>query len=273
MDGTAIRDLNAEELQKRVLAEMPDRVDLVYVSQGDRFSEEQMQRLIRDDDFDDLVNPDWLYENEMGAVDYIVRQILDDEEAALLQSDHGLMEAVIEQARMRDESDYISDLFRGSPNVLLRYKLGDEYGDGWLDPGSYTWDAKEVREAGQALARAAGIRWRKNRTALEELVVNATYGGQLYVIWYGDAGDLYEGLRYRDKEGKPNGRIRWTNPYLLVLDSMNGSGHDVRIEGTISKPFDRERLMLDSQGWGYSWDAVCGLHGPAYDCDWSVKPR
>lgn len=65
----------------------------------------------------------------------------------------------------------------------------------------------------------------------------------------------------------------WTNPTLVILDSMNGSGYAEEVVGTVTADFDRTKLRIDAKGagYGYSWSEVAG--GGDYSADHTIIPK
>jgi hypothetical protein len=102
----------------------------------------------------------------------------------------------------------------------------------------------------------------------------------LYVLWYGPPTDLVMATFQTTDEGFAylhdgmHRTISWTDPHLLLLNPWNGSGHDVKVTGTITKPWTRERVCVDNASTtpGYSWEQVCGPHWPAYANTCTIEP-
>jgi hypothetical protein len=267
-----VRKPDMTKVYERALAELPDKVQLVDVEYDDQLRDEQIQKLFDGDElsvFEEL--DEGFADSRHYGMEYVLNDVLGDDRALLERHAPELAERLRDEINERDESDALGDLLRRSGSRLVRYRLGGE-DDYDLEPNSWSWDEDEIEEAAKALAETAGVPYEgDNVLRFRSLVVEASYGGVLEVIWYADVEDLYKALEF-DGEGKPTavGTITWTDPDLLVLDAMNGSGHNEAIKGQISVPFDPSRLTLDSQGWGYGWDKIAGVVHSAYACEWSI---
>jgi hypothetical protein len=252
----------------RVRAALAETYDLAYVSQGDRITDEQLAYI-----FEHGHEPesfyDWLDESRHHYAIEALEELIPDrlEREALRRTDD--WDDLIDEIKERDNSNVFRDLLRETPRVLMRYALGDVDEDLDLDQDSWNWSEEQVTSAARKIGEIVGLDF-VHLPELRELVVNATYGGKLYVIWYGDVDDVVQ-ASFDDSVQRT---ISWTEPYLLVLDRFNGSGHDVKIGHgeTITVRWDRTRLVVDDHDFGYGWDRVCGLHKPAYACEAVLTP-
>lgn len=184
-----------------------------------------------------------------------IRELIPDRTDRDLCAEAGLLEPLVDAIMENDDSDIIPQLIRNTFGQLLRYEVAS------IETG-YSSTPTELRKSAKRIARLTGIDYMANRDALWELVTEASYGGTLYVLWYGDVDDLL--ARAADIEfgaAKPGGHITWTDGHLLILDLHNGSGHDVKVTGTIRRPLDTAQCSVDEKGnggnYGYSWTDVC----------------
>jgi hypothetical protein len=240
----------------RALEAIPDKVELVYISQGEELSDKQIQTAFagtpswENGDFDE-------YESEArhaglwSTLEYHV----DHEDLDLIRADQSRFEELQLAVEERDESDPFMTLARMTPHKWMRYVAN------W---DAEPWPYDNLTDDIAGIAAQLGIDREAHDKLLQDLVTEAN-GGGVYVLWYGDVEELIVAAQNCDHEGKQVPQtITWENPHLLVLDCMSGSGHMVDFPGTITLPFDRARLMLDARnvGNGYSWsDDVAGLAG------------
>lgn len=243
----------AQAAVELTVSRLDEKYSLVYIDRGERLTDDQIQRLIAGDE--EVLDEDWVSENRWRGVNHVLDEIL-DEDARVFLEEHEALEQVREAIEDRDESDPIRDLMRETGSKLFRYRLDAE-----AAAGAWKFSDEQVSSAARALAEDAGVVFWDNCEALRELVAHASYGGSLYVLWRGDVRPVYDAIctvRFSDPASKVT--VQWTDPELLLLDQWNGSGHTVRVRGTVRLVFDPDRLCLDTargQG-GYSWTDVVG---------------
>lgn len=90
---------------------------------------------------------------------------------------------------------------------------------------------------------------------IEELVENATYGGELRIYFNA----MFDRLISKDPENDFKSIRFHGNVMVAIADSRNGSGHHVRIPLDITFPFRRENLFVDSQVHYSYANEVCGM--------------
>ena len=90
---------------------------------------------------------------------------------------------------------------------------------------------------------------------IEELVENATYGGELRIYFNA----MFDRLISKDPENDFKSIRFHGNVVVAIADSRNGSGHHVRIPLDITFPFRRENLFVDSQVHYSYANEVCGM--------------
>lgn len=264
----------AEAILRRAIRNLPKHIELFYVSYDDKLDDKQITTLFASENGENEVIEDIeqrLEEGKWYSINHITKEVLENEDEPDLLDDYPDKAEQLRWAiEERDESTPLRDLMRHS-RVLMRYRLGDDDND-ILYP-SYTMTKTERYQSARHLGKLAGLNWADYKGKLYELVDNASYGGVAYVIFYASVDELYTAQDALLRLGKTaGGTITWTDPYLLVLDRWNGSGHDVKINGKVTVPFDFTRLVSDAGDAGYSWDDVCGLVKSAYECDFTVTP-
>ncbi|MFD7661288.1 hypothetical protein [Streptomyces sp. NPDC059788] len=243
----------AQAAADRVVSRLDEKYRLIHIERGDCLTDEQVQKLFADDE--DVLDIDWESENRWHGTKHVLENLLAQEARNFLE-EHDALNQVIEAIEERDESDPISDLMRATGDKLFRYRLD---GEARADP--WRFSDEETEDAARTLGTAAGLDFWDNAGALRELVAHASYGGGLYVLWRGDVKSVYEAVgKMRWNDRAPESTMQWTDPELLVLDQLSGSGHSVRVRGTVRVTFDPDRLSPDTLRGpgGYSWTDVVG---------------
>lgn len=187
-------------------------------------------------------------------------------------------QAVVQAVDENSDAGYqlYKQLLSNTPSQLVRRRLDDhsasdfqqrayEAGVVWGNTADY-----EVRE--QAVVEhltGYGIDFddERNRDAVSYLVANGPYdltdGVKLELISYNDVEDLAPGQGDRT--------ITFTDPHILLIDTMSGSGADTQLFGTMSvtvpaapEENDQTTFYTDAGAPGYGWDDVAGVHKPGY---------
>jgi hypothetical protein len=262
------RERRAKAVLRKALAALPKTVTLYYTSRSDDgLSNEQLQRIF-DGDIEGVESEldEYGWEHVEYNIDYAIKEVLPDAADRDLLGDFPDLELELRTAiQERDDSKGpLLEQLAVTNGKLMRYYLDYD-----LEPGSWSWEADAVEKAMAEIAEAAGIEVEANRDTLWSLVAEATYGGSLYVIWYDDPEDVVMSvLNGQWGNSHVATTISWTDPQLVVLDSMNGSGMDGEVKGTVTKPFDPEKLSMDgkTRGYGYTWDDTASVVHSAYRC-------
>lgn len=241
-------------------------VELSYVAYDDHLRDEQIDAYLAHDwetihESIEEWESDQRWDNTRAIIDELLQGI-DSEFFAnfddLDPDDADEMRYAVED---KDTSDPIRDLVRNTPNQLFRATIARP-GRNWyiFHDGEYAkaqaWVAGQLYGAGVPLLPAARIA----DNVLRECGDWIHDGHTLDVIWYGDIETL--------AKAEAGDRLEFTDPHIVLLDRMNGSGYDTRLDFDITVTLDEERMPhLDRTGWGYGWDAVAGVYAPAYATD------
>ncbi|MFC9505467.1 hypothetical protein [Streptomyces sp. NPDC057002] len=251
-----------------VVSRLDEKYDLVYIDRGDRLSDQQVQKLFAGEE--EVLDSEWESENKWHGENAVLDNLLDKDARDWL-AEHDVLAQVREAIGERDQSDPLGDLMRETGPMLFRYRLDAEAG---ADPWRYS--DQQTEDAARTLGAAAGLDFDDNCEALRELVAHASYGGDLHILWQGEIKPSYEVMcQVRFSDPAPEISVQWTDPELLVLDQINGSGHTVRVRGTVRLPFDPDRLTVDiaRSRRGISWtDVVGGGYRPEGDAPEFTKP-
>jgi len=185
-----------------------------------------------------------------------------------------------------DDSDREKDLLRYTGKKMLRAPISG-YGtlDGsdtyWANPSDgKAWNrltrnretllSEKLSEAGVDMTHPA------NRRAVEELVSEGpeTWHEEvrLDVIWHGDVRDALPGDAPKT--------LTFANPYVVLIDTLNGSGSDARFMANVAVTIgaradggplpDGQHARLDDEEHGYGWDQTAGLVHDAYNSNFRV---
>lgn len=256
------RQRRARAVLKRAIADLPDRTYLYHTDVRDTLSGRQVAGLLAGQ-HDKLVEDldEWFLHQDADATGSYVSGVVPSVEDRALLGEFDLLVELEDEIRRRDHSDPLRDLLRHTTAPVLRYDLGHD-----VEPGLFFAGDQAVRDATGDLAAAAGIQLRPNRTAVDELLRNASYGGRLQVLFSTDLERLVDALA----EAIPR-RIVFTDPTLLVYDRLNGSGMEAPVIGTVSRPLKAADLHVDSGP--YSWsDIVGGVSPGSYDTAVAFTP-
>lgn len=262
-------DESDEDRCARILDEAMDNLErtyqLVYVDYRDELTDEQIVKILDgriNGELDDVTNEVdecfWEARSD-NAYDAAFAAIGEQDDIDFLREhDEGSFEDILLAVQERDESDIFGDLLRNTGMKVFRYDLNLD-----VSP-SLDMDDDELDEAVVAIAAAAGIDLNThNAIVILNMIQCATYGGHLYVIWQGDVEDIVNATTakvWRNDESD----ITFTNPTLLILDQLNGSGMECSVEGTIVRRFDPALAHLDT-GQSYGWsDIIGGVSHNAY---------
>lgn len=82
-------------------------------------------------------------------------------------------------------------------------------------------------------------------------------------------------LRGESPETEGQKILEFAKPHILLIDKLNGSGHDVVLPAAMKRTLTRVgyddeeapqtgRAYVDSDAGGYGWDSVAGVYKPAY---------
>lgn len=252
-----------DEILGKAIAGLDRSYELVYVDYRDQLDDDQIRNALAGN-YEQVDHSIWEFADEARresswqvAENLVSDDVLSEEELEVLRcSDGDQMSELLIAIEERDSSDPMADLLRHTGSHLLRFKLDYE-----LAPDSWNWTEDETEEAMREIAEETGLDYEANRGALSSLVANATYGGQLYVLWTGDVQEIAEPVLQMAYGNDPDGSytITWRDPTLLVLDRMNGSGMDAAITGEITRPLTIGSVEADDiKGAGYSWTETTG---------------
>lgn len=170
-----------------------------------------------------------------------------------------------------DDSDLVGGLLRQTGPQLMRARLEPlDTSDLFSGHDDAVFD-KRIAHIEERLTAAGMTIGDEERMDISDLVHNGPFdwheGVRLEVIYQDD---LANSTVWDRTDGSIKERdLEFSDPHILLIDSMNGSGYDTQIKGTIKTRISADNpAMLDEQpDFGYSWDDVCGLVKSAYNTD------
>jgi hypothetical protein len=195
----------------------------------------------------------------MEAATQVLRELLGEELYELAERADRLDEIRWAVEERDDSGGLVNLLLKASVSSLFRSDLG-------VDVPDFTMTSAEDDDTRQVIANAAGLDLDHPPSAalVEGLVVNASYGGRLYVLWYGDLVDAVALARPHDPQDV-RGTVTFTGAHLLILDSLNGSGHAEPVP-VITAQWGARRVSIDAARLGacYSWTDTAGPVASTY---------
>ena len=245
------------KLHKSIVDLLDKKYHLTYIDYNDSLNDdnlEAVQKAIHEQDYchiDESLES-WLMECSDYGLDYsmkelrgeICREFEVDEDKAESFTDK-YRDEIQEEIYNRDESNPLKDLIRNTPEPVCFYDTGLEIPDYTMDEQEYK---KTVREIKNTL-KITGGKWDKD---IDELIVNASYGGLLVIYFTGDINDM---MNLSDKNA-----VTFKNPNIAIVDHCNGSGMNVQLDGhKFTIPFTPHNIFLDKcVNYSYTYD-VCGM--------------
>lgn len=283
----------SEQLATLVTKDMDDPM-LYYINQGDSFSDEQMDDLLAgnvlavEESIRDRFS-DYVYDETRSKAEELTNEAYDEGtiDRSWGELDDDEQNEIRYAIEAKDESTPVKDLMRETGPQLVRTSFGSPY-QSLKNPSSYSgnWmnsqpgdgmDNEAFADRVQAVstiltAKGLDTTTPEAQEAIEELVTEGPWdyheGVDVDLITYADLdvvrvpSDFSGGTTTKD--------LAFTNPRILLIDRMNGSGHDVEIPGTATvrltsnpdgEPAEKgDRFVMDNaKGNGYGWDETAGV--------------
>jgi len=274
----------AEALYLAKVEQLDKTYTLWYRQSDDELNVEQIQMLLSGD-LEALEESfeSWIFECRYDAAMAEIRgwpgcspfdrndRLCTDEEVEILR-DHDLLDELRFRIEERDDSDPLTDLTRATPDVLVRYYLDvDVDGEDGTDEMSIIADAvgidldEELRQTLDAINAGEEPTAPANDAAIANMLANSE-GGGVFIYWSVDLSQILkavQGMMWRGEKWQ----ITWTNPYLLIYNSWNGSGDAERVKVIYTADLKLERLHLDSGRNVAGYSDVCGgLYPSGFEC-------
>lgn len=253
--------MTAEKIElKDVLKLLPEKISLIYVDYRDNLDEHHdlLQRCLSEGNFDELYEKadEWYMESEWQGIDYIKKELLKDLQSEF-EIDEDEAEDIIEKFddNIRDEiyerrdDDVLSDLISNTSAPIMHYDTGYE-----MESDSWKWTEKEVYKEMQSIKKFLGIRTKKHNEAIEMMIRQATYGGNLLIYF---KGDIEEFMKIDDSIKS----IEFSDAWIGITDHCNGSGDITQLSGVSFKiPFSIQNVFYEESikyNWTYAIAGMC----------------
>jgi len=260
--------LTTKEVEKRIKKEYPKGLDLIYIDYRDSFDEnEKVIEELAQTGFVDSVEMDWMYDNQFESMSEIEKQIFNEKELEKIKEDNDLSQAVSDTFYSIDTSDPIKNLLHNTSRRYFYYDLNFEIEAGWYNDGM--WDHEKeghTEKTAKSIARKLRINYKKHKSDLDLLVAQASYGGQLVILFVADPEDMFGEKRKYIKFEK--------NFSICIMDRGQGSGDHTELKvKELMLEFKRDNMHDDEGDAGYSYSGdVCGLcKGEVADFGWTDK--
>jgi hypothetical protein len=262
-------------LADEIIADLPEKIDLIYISQGDKLTDEQVGYVVAGDItalWDSMA--EWEYDAKWSAVTNDIKTAAeevtrrwerddgDDADYADLRdalescgTGDAEWERIRDEMESRESGDWFKDLMNGCSEVLLRINVIDE---------DAAYNHEEVT-AERVLADVKMPNTIENRFIVQYALDNASpeYSVLLgYWIVGASVSDLW--ALPEDCE------VEITDPYLYLGNPFMGDGFitEEPIKGTVR--VKREDLRTDKTAFGYGVSEIYGgLSGSQYSA--SIK--
>lgn len=267
----------ADEIIKR----LQPKYDLVYVDQRDELSDSQVAALVRGDEWIDESwewESDQRYESAKYIIDDLASDVIREWDAETdadlafvvdaFKHDAEEWDRVRFEIEERDTGNWVEQLIRTSPRVLLRVNVLDE-------DHAYSYEDVKPRRVLKDIGMPAT---RANVETVDRTLAECSPEFSVllgYWIVGADLDDIYElpmpdltdhehcvemGRCWQDRDPCPalEGNIEIVNPYLYLGNPFSGSGFisERPIEGVVT--VKREDLRTDKDAFGYPVDEIYG---------------
>lgn len=258
MNATATKKRTVKKFLAAAIAALDDKYELVYVSQGDQLTDQQVAALVENnhEKLWDLTAEFEMENRDNGidaAIESAVNQVVSDWERQdgedysdlrdrFMDSEH--LESLREAISERDEGDWPRELASATPDVLLRINVLDE-------DDAYS---HEPVEAAEALTRVGLPVNDSNLRIMRETLANASPEfSSLMAYWI--VGADVEAIYLMPSDTTD---VLITNPHLFFGNPLAGSGFisEEPFEGVVKVA--REDLRTDQAAFGYGVDSLYG---------------
>lgn len=236
---------------------VPASVSLYYVDYCENLNEHEdlQEKCIRQNDLFPITDEAWEWYADQETTNR--RELMEDIRKRMgadgkLREYEEHSEEVEDLLSERNDTDPSDDLIRNSSVTNMFYSLGVEIA-GYAE-GTGTREEFPAMSC-YKIMRALKLKKGQFEEQINELVDNATYGGELRIYFNAMFNKLITGDNGNDFK-----TIRFHGDVIVAIaDSHNGSGYHVEIPLDITLPFRRENLFVDSQVHYSYANEICGM--------------
>ena len=230
--------------------EYPKGIDLVYIDYRDSIEDAKTREKILQNPgeaYDAIDGNNWIGDNQYETIYEIEKNY--KEQNNIEEFSDETTEAIREWCFDHDTSDPIKDLLKNTRNEYMYYDTGLSFES--LEYAGNT--DKEIKKRTLTIAKKLKIDFTKHNDVLRLMVSQASYGGQLVILFENSISNFMQDAKY----------IKFTeDAEICLMDRINGSGDSVKIKEPLIFEFKRENLHSDKgdNGYSFAYD-VCGLVG------------
>lgn len=242
---------------EEVLALLPKKVSLHYVDYRDSLdgNTKLLQKCITAGNMDILFDEVYdCYIDDHYGFDEVIKQLrndledefeFDDDELDDIMDEYEdeLRDAIYE----RDDSNVVEDLLRNTSDQTMFYDTGHYV------ESAYGESAAHYRMERKKIKKLLSIKDDTFDKAIDMMIAQASYGGNLYVYFYDSVEDfinINESFNTISFSG---------NVSIAIVDHGGGSGDSTEIAHSFKLPFERGNIFLDREvSYSYTFD-VCGM--------------
>lgn len=231
---------------------LPERVDLIYIGQGDGLTQDQVSMIVRGDtdslfeSFEEWES-DARFEGMRSLLEYTYASLPGSVREAMDFADFDnsdCSEMVTEAIYERGSGQWLRDLIRNTGRVAIRVPLMED-----VEPVLGSTEVEWAEHVG--ITDPSPTVLRQIRSILAEC---GDYGAG-YALAYVDLWDVYN----LDRAGY----VKIERPALLISNPYAGDGWADRIDHDFIVPVSA--LVTDADAPGYSWNTIAGPYWPAYE--------
>lgn len=178
---------HAKRILKRAIENLPKETYLQDIAYDDKIRPDQIAKLFRGDECEvfDEVDENFA-ETTWHAEQHYIEDVVRSERHRDMLERHGLMDDLRDVINDRNQSAPVDDLLRHTGNVLMRYDLEHD-----VPPTEFASEEELDEWAGEIL-EVLGID-EANLDAIRTTLIEASYGGRLFIIWHADVQELWGG--------------------------------------------------------------------------------
>jgi hypothetical protein len=204
-----------------------------------------------------------LEEQRLTNIRKEIKRFVSEDELQILSESRTDFARVEKLIRQKDQSNPRAEIIQAMPEIFMRYRVSKNCFDYPIKPAYDTKTFAKKQTEAKLLARLYRLPYEKYCGQFFKMIENVEYGGSPEIIWYGKPQEIFAHLRtgHNKEHWMLSGTISFHNPTIIVLNTENGTGYDMKLpDTTITLPFDAKCLVADdatNQSWG--WNRSCGL--------------
>lgn len=234
----------------KILDLLPTKVYLHYVDRGDSLNEQAklLQKCITAGSADHLWEQvdEWYIDDHYGF-DEVVKRLKSDMESLVDEDTGETVDDLYDQYEDhirdaiwdRDDSKVIKDLLRNTSKFVMFYDTGHYV------ESSYPLSEAQCRLERYKIKKALSINTSDYDNLIDQMVLQASYGGYLHVYFRDDIKDYLDTDKIKS--------INFSgNVHIGIINSVNGSGDITDFKMSFTLPFNKSNLWID-KATSYNW--------------------